>query len=267
MEKLKTREWLFVLVIIILIQFIIQASAWLYGGNSGALGYLSFAGTAVSIILAILAIMYSFLQSSSQEQSASNISNQVMKLVDVVDNIDMSKSELSETLSHLKSVSQKIDLSIEHQAALKKDVGNLKAAFSKFASSGSRTKAPHTSDSIHAAPFESGFNGVLMHIVFLYFGEKLDLNASETIEQLVSPILHKVSGLEGDDFYAYNEGAFNSVFQLLISNGSVSAVDFSTPFELHEEFEEICSNFIEFVKEGSPDLLKDIIELCEQKFV
>ncbi len=60
MKKLETREWVFIMLIVVLIQFIIQASAWLYGGNSGALGYLSFAGTAVSIILAVLAIIYSF---------------------------------------------------------------------------------------------------------------------------------------------------------------------------------------------------------------
>ncbi|WP_425543427.1 hypothetical protein, partial [Aeromonas salmonicida] len=71
MKKLETREWIFVILITVLIQFIIQASAWLYGGNSGALGYLSFAGTAVSIILAVLAIIYSFLQSSAQEQGES----------------------------------------------------------------------------------------------------------------------------------------------------------------------------------------------------
>ncbi|WP_376882698.1 hypothetical protein [Aeromonas salmonicida] len=80
MKKLETREWIFVILITVLIQFIIQASAWLYGGNSGALGYLSFAGTAVSIILAVLAIIYSFLQSSAQEKSSLNISTQVANL-------------------------------------------------------------------------------------------------------------------------------------------------------------------------------------------
>ncbi|WCH32275.1 hypothetical protein ONZ60_03945 [Aeromonas salmonicida] len=55
MKKLETREWIFVILITVLIQFIIQASAWLYGGNSGALGYLSFAGTAgIQIISATL---------------------------------------------------------------------------------------------------------------------------------------------------------------------------------------------------------------------
>ncbi|NUE48125.1 hypothetical protein HUC45_24465, partial [Escherichia coli] len=79
------------MLITVLLKHIIQASAWLYGGNSGALGYLSFAGTAVSIILAVLAIIYSFLQSSAQEKSSLNISTQVAKLVDVVQNIEISK--------------------------------------------------------------------------------------------------------------------------------------------------------------------------------
>ncbi|HGY5264072.1 TPA: hypothetical protein ACNU2R_003483, partial [Aeromonas salmonicida subsp. salmonicida] len=101
MKKLETREWIFVILITVLIQFIIQASAWLYGENSGALGYLSFAGTAVSIILAVLAIIYSFLQSSAQEKSSLNISTQVAKLVDVVQNIEISKGTLQLTLEHL----------------------------------------------------------------------------------------------------------------------------------------------------------------------
>ncbi|MEZ8154581.1 hypothetical protein ACED23_26400 [Vibrio splendidus] len=65
-EKVKPREWLYIIFIIILLQFIVQAAAWLYGGNDGALGYISFAGTVVSIILAVLAIVYSYIQSLSQ---------------------------------------------------------------------------------------------------------------------------------------------------------------------------------------------------------
>lgn len=117
---MKTREWFYIIFIVILIQFIVQAAAWLYSGNNGALAYISFAGTVVSIILAVLAIMYSFVQSSSQQQSSSTISSQVDKLMDVVDKIDLSKQSLSDTLSHLNSVSRKLTTPLNNMTKLRK---------------------------------------------------------------------------------------------------------------------------------------------------
>ncbi|EPH6348768.1 hypothetical protein ACS0KH_003526 [Vibrio cholerae] len=220
MKKLETREWVFIMLIVVLIQFIIQASAWLYGGNSGALGYLSFAGTAVSIILAVLAIIYSFLQSSAQEKSSSNISSQVTKLVDVVQNIEISKETLQLTLDKLEGVTNELDVSIENQSNLHKEVSSLSSLFNSL--NRSTTMSSGVENDLYAKPLQKGFNGLSLVLVFIYYAAKLRLPASDIVNELAIPVMKKTRNFNDkstERLSAFTEGAFITTYQLLISLG------------------------------------------------
>lgn len=81
-----------------------------------------------------------FLQSASQEQSSSNIHTQVGKLVGVVENIELSKEQLTGTLEHLACVSNKLDESLTRQGLLHNEVVNLSNLFVDM--NGSKTQLP-----------------------------------------------------------------------------------------------------------------------------
>ncbi|WP_261884390.1 hypothetical protein [Vibrio pomeroyi] len=250
MNNLKTREWLFILLIVILIQFIVQASAWLYGDNQGALGYLSFAGTAISIILAILAIMYSFLQSASQEQSAANIHAQVGKLVGVVENIEISKEQLSGTLEHLSCVSNKLDESLAHQGLLHKEVTNLSNLFVDFNGSKS-SEGPNS----YSQPFQHGFNGLSMMLVFIHYAEKLGYSTKEASEKLIKPITQKLGDYEDGSLElinVYNRGSLMATTQFL---AALDCIEFGEDltFSSHPSFLNECNRFINECKLNRSD--------------
>lgn len=266
---MKTREWLYIVFIVILLQFIVQAAAWLYGGNSGALGYISFAGTIISIILAVLAIVYSYVQSISQQSSAERISSQVDKLIGITDKIDSSKQGLNDTIAHLTNVSSKIDESINYQGEIKDKVDNLATNLSKvnldkienmFANASKnkefsiRSKA---SGDFYSKPVSTGYGGVTLVCIYLYYGEQLQLNLDEVFEIIVMRSINKlVTKSEGDDgFRAYQEGLFIGVWQSLTANDYIYVLndDEERLYSLHNEFKVECQNFIEFYKSAKDD--------------
>lgn len=79
-SRWSTRDWIFISIII----FMVQAAVWFlsyhFGTNDSALGYISFAGTLVSIILAVLAIGYTYVESQQQKNSSSTLTNQIASL-------------------------------------------------------------------------------------------------------------------------------------------------------------------------------------------
>lgn len=111
MEKDKafsTREWLFVVVIIMGLQFILHTVSYLYSGSPNALGYVSFAGTIVSILLGLIAIIYSFVQSISHGGSVRDVKEQAAKLVEAGREIVVSKNTLSESAERLSAIADSL---------------------------------------------------------------------------------------------------------------------------------------------------------------
>ncbi|EHH1028494.1 hypothetical protein BT047_RS22220 [Vibrio parahaemolyticus] len=261
MKKFETRDWIFAIIIIMLVQFIVQAAAWLYGGNSGALGYLSFAGTAVSIILAVLAIIYSFLQSSSQEKASSNISAQVTKLIDVVDNIEVTEGTLQSTLNELEGVANKIDLTIKQQGKIHREVSDLSNLF--------RASKVNSEDTgFYEKPLEKGFNGLSLTLVFIYYSAKLKLTIDEAINELMIPMIEGEKLFQGnnaDIFKAFIRGAYMNTYQLLNSVGYIEVNDDET-LSLHGNFKLACEKYINSVQKGdrnASSIINSSIKKCE----
>lgn len=106
------REWLFLIVVLALGQLIVHMVSWRYAANANALGYVSFAGTIVSIILAVIAIIYGFVQTVEQSRSSSTIASQITSLYGVVETFQKSGGVLSEQLQQLGSISAGIVKSV-----------------------------------------------------------------------------------------------------------------------------------------------------------
>ncbi|MCG6221607.1 hypothetical protein NB600_18320 [Vibrio antiquarius] len=283
-EKMKPREWLYIIFIIILLQFIVQAAAWLYGGNDGALGYISFAGTVVSIILAVLAIVYSYIQSLSQQNSATQISSQVDKLISITERMDMSKNDLTMSLDNLKKVSEKIDITIEHQTQIKEHVESLsndfkEVDFDKLMGSEdtvSRYAASQkNSDDYFDKPFSGGYVGLSHMCIFLYYAEKKGVTLDQVVDELIIPTFD--SFVEFSDDYErkklveFYRGSFTNAYQTLASFDFIYVIETgeSRQFALNNGFSDACEQFIEFAineesDDRSTDLLQTIISSCSE---
>ncbi|UPR26985.1 hypothetical protein ITG08_20465 [Vibrio cyclitrophicus] len=212
--------------------------------------------------------MYSFVQSSSQQQSSSTISSQVDKLMDVVDKIDLSKQSLSDTLSHLNSVSEKIDHTIEQHDEVKKEVKVLSGRFKHFVESSSKYvhEANDNSDEpLHARPLSSGYNGIASMCIFLYFIEKHNFTIDNGVDEFILPVFRQLSDDAGDDekFKDYQDGALMVAYQMLYSFGCLKVSAKSGHIELSGEFRSECEDFIEYSEEHKEDdYLSSIIKGC-----
>src|ERR1700760_3776689 len=94
LNNLTKRDWIFILIIISLMQGIIWYISFVNSKSVNALNYVSFAGTLISIILAVLAIGYTYGESLAEKNKSNNISNQINTLNDVIKNIQIEASAL-----------------------------------------------------------------------------------------------------------------------------------------------------------------------------
>jgi len=116
-SPLSTREWLFVILIVVGLQFFLHSISERYGSSASALGYVSFAGTIVSILLGLIAIIYSFVQSISQTSSVVEIRRQVDTLIAAAESIVDSRDKIKESAEEIGRVSSDLSERIEENTA------------------------------------------------------------------------------------------------------------------------------------------------------
>src|SRR6266404_4369715 len=92
------REWLMLIVVLMLIQFIVQASAYVYCGSRNALNYWSLVGTSISIILALVAIIWTFFQNLVQQKGSASIATQIERLQSLVGEANKTGGEFKSEL-------------------------------------------------------------------------------------------------------------------------------------------------------------------------
>lgn len=128
------REWIMLIVIILMIQFIIHWLSLKYGGSTSALGYVSFAGTVVSILLGLVAIIYAFVQSFTQANSVVEIREQVDKLILAGDDIIRSKDGLHKSALELSEITDELSTKINESILATREVaGNVVRLSDAFA--------------------------------------------------------------------------------------------------------------------------------------
>lgn len=269
---MKTREWLLVLLVVILVQFIVQGSAWIYGSNSSALGYISFAGTIVSIILAVLAIVYSFVQSITQQNSSNTISRQVEKLIDVTNSVDTSKNELGLSLNKLYDVSEAIEKSLSEQEKIHSTVRTIDE---KVESLGqdilrhvfdlSEHKGRPEADGF-ASQITRGHNGLIMCSLTLFFGNKNRLTYEDTSENLLPYTLDFIATNNEDeknDLVRFYRGMLLGTYQSFCAFGLVTETE--NQFELSDSFIQVSNEFLSELEssDGVDEILSTVVERLE----
>lgn len=100
--KFSKREWIHLIITLSIVQAAIWFVSFVYANNSSALGYISFAGTIISIILAVLAIGYTYGESQQQKNSSSTLGNQIESLIKIKDKLEI-QAEALEDIKELKS--------------------------------------------------------------------------------------------------------------------------------------------------------------------
>lgn len=94
--KFTKREWVHLIITLSIAQAFIWFISYQYANNSNALGYVSFAGTLISIILAVLAIGYTYGESHQQKNSSVTLGNQIESLVSIKDKLEIQANSLND---------------------------------------------------------------------------------------------------------------------------------------------------------------------------
>ncbi|WP_151686976.1 hypothetical protein [Acinetobacter nosocomialis] len=132
--KFSKREWIHLIITLSIIQAGVWFVSFVYAGNSSALGYVSFAGTLISIILAVLAIGYTYGESQQQKNSSSTLASQLESLVKIKDKLEIQADALDDIKKLkdiLSSFSDKVDNHFNEtkQAIDKMNLSNVRENF------------------------------------------------------------------------------------------------------------------------------------------
>lgn len=92
--KFSKREWVHLIITLSIAQAFVWFISLQYANNTSALGYVSFAGTLISIILAVLAIGYTYGESQQQKNSSSTLASQLESLVKIKDKLEIQADAL-----------------------------------------------------------------------------------------------------------------------------------------------------------------------------
>lgn len=101
---LSNREWIFLIILVILSQFLIHQYASNVMNETQVINYISFSGTIVSIILAVLAIIYSFFQSITQQSNSDKIASNLESLTGVASTVNASVDKMTSQVDTLNTV-------------------------------------------------------------------------------------------------------------------------------------------------------------------
>ncbi|MFQ2606824.1 hypothetical protein ACK3ZW_08055 [Aeromonas caviae] len=101
---LSNREWIFVIILVVLSQFLLHQYASNVKDETQVINYISFSGTIVSIILAVLAIIYSFFQSITQQGNSDKIASNLESLTNVASTVNKSVDTMTSQVESLNSV-------------------------------------------------------------------------------------------------------------------------------------------------------------------
>lgn len=140
--KFSTREWWLLISIALLVQFIVHWLSYQYGGSSNALGYISFAGTLVSIILGLVAIIYSFVQSISQTSTVIEIREQVEKLISAGEDITKSKNDLHASAIELSGIADELTKRVSENTSITQEFAGRFSKLSEIFEFGRATPTP-----------------------------------------------------------------------------------------------------------------------------
>lgn len=240
-QKFSTREWCLVIAILSLVQFFIHWVSYQFGGSPNALGYISFAGTLVSIMLGLIAIIYSFVQSISQNTSVIEIRDQVERLI-------IAGNEIAESGRIIHSASQEVNELVGDLASkVTENTSTTKEVFGSFNKLTSELNMSSTRYGKEVGQVRSGVAEELeksiiysdrivarLMILCVYESAKRDYSIDQVEEKIFEKLAKKL-----DVSADYMSGTFNAVLFALEMEGYVTFPDDEiegVKIEVTEEF-------------------------------
>lgn len=260
---LTNREWILIIILIVVIQFTVQVAAWSYSTDANLLNYISFTGTIVSIILALLAIIYSFVQTFSRENSSQRIGLQIDNLVEVVKNIQTSEDDLGKVLETLTVINQKVEQSTLKQRKLETsivEIGNklssIQTDFSSKANNEYRQQiSPEKEDqNLTRKLILDSSNGVVISMLIIYYSYLKKISINTMLQDYIIEIVNilKVDNDSPDTL----ENLSTLIKETLFTCVSIFSVlefiktkELNKPFAISPEFEEEVRSFSKFMRD------------------
>ena len=263
------REWFFVIFIIMLTQFIVQFIAFIYAGNSSALGYISISGTIVSIILALLAIIYSYYQSTSQANSSSSLNSQIDKLIGIVDKVKTDKSDFSHELEQLSDIREKIDSTFTLQKVSHAQVRELTGTIDELRNNRLSDSYQKDADSDQFSKLViEGDNLIHLTLILIYYASTVGVEFKNIWSELSKPTvqaLHK--GQASPELLEFYKGSISSVMTVLKALDFIEITGANFPIATEDEFETQLRGFKEFIASRDDEdyviMIKTLEEITE----
>ncbi|HCU0834604.1 TPA: hypothetical protein OUJ22_004145 [Pseudomonas aeruginosa] len=240
MARFSKREWLLTIFIIVILQFILHWLAFQYRGSSNALGYISFAGTVVSIVLGVVAIIYSFVQSISHSTSVEEMRAQVEDLIAATKDINKSKDSLHESTTKIISAVESLNINLVENTTkaneLYSKITEGSSSPAKKSSSQDRIKISSYRDEIPPFLLTTNF---LLNCMTAIIGEAVKEGwTSDKINRFILPAFKKWHTIDTVYFY----GVYTSLLIVLKAEGLVKGGN-----SAYESLKE-SGNFLEKIK-------------------
>ncbi|MBU3823574.1 MAG: hypothetical protein H9917_01955 [Candidatus Oceanisphaera merdipullorum] len=99
------REWIQLIITLTIAQAFFWYAVFENSQSASALGYVSFAGTLVSIILAVLAIGYTYGESVSQKNKGDGLASQISTLGSLIESVELEAKSLEKIQDIAKELS------------------------------------------------------------------------------------------------------------------------------------------------------------------
>lgn len=259
------REWLFLIFIIMLVEFIVGSISLFYSKSASALGYISISGTVVSIILAFLAIIYSYYQSASQANSSSSLNSQIEKLISIVDTIKTNKSDFTSELSQLSDIRAKLETSFQLQRSSHAKVQELNESMKELRNN--NLSGEYSSDT-KVENFDSliieGDNSIHITLLIVYYAAQAGVEYKNIWSELGLPVVKVLNeNKETPEILEYFKGSVFGVITVLNALSFIETSGEKFPISICDDYEQSFTAFHKFISSRDEEVYKEIIETLE----
>ncbi|EMJ7188831.1 hypothetical protein D8T49_12270 [Vibrio vulnificus] len=131
-QPFSKREWIQVIILLSLFQAFFWYVVFENSQSASALGYVSFAGTLVSIILAVLAIGYTYGESISSKNKNDALADQINTLGSLIESVEIEAKSLNKIHDISKELSGFVNSYRNDSQKSEVELRNLKKAFESF---------------------------------------------------------------------------------------------------------------------------------------
>ena len=254
------REWIQLIIILTIFQAFFWYAVFENSQSESALGYVSFAGTLVSIILAVLAIGYTYGESISQKNKSEGLADQINTLGTLIESVEVEAKSLEKIQDIATELTGFIGSYKADKQTSESHLRQIRENISKFTkSSDSKTESINKDRLGPLRPVDKLINSnrspldEACYLMLVYIENNQDGMGLNMMDELLEDILSDTPmGLPPEFFH----GALFTHFSLLKNLGFIEDDTDSEEYKIDEDLKNfIVNNMIKKhsvrAKEGS----------------